>query len=233
MATTTNYSWTTPDDTDLVKDGAAAIRTLGTAIDSTVFTNAGAAVAKATVDAKGDLIAGTADNTIARLAVGANGTTLVADSGETTGLKWARSGNFTGCRVYASSAQTISNSTDTKLAFANETFDTDSFHDNSTNNTRITIPAGLGGYYRVTANSGFLSNANGRRIMAIALNGTNLSQVETSVNVQAEPAASLTDTYYLAPADYLEINVFQNSGGNLNTSGVAIREFFQVERIGS
>jgi hypothetical protein len=89
MATTTNYSWTTPDDTALVKDGAAAIRSLGTAIDSTVFTNAGAAVAKATVDAKGDLIAGTADNTVARLAVGANGTTLVADSAEATGLKWA------------------------------------------------------------------------------------------------------------------------------------------------
>jgi len=35
MATTTNYSWTTPDDTALVKDGAAAIRTLGTAIDTT------------------------------------------------------------------------------------------------------------------------------------------------------------------------------------------------------
>jgi hypothetical protein len=29
MATTTNYGWETPDDTDLVKDGAAAIRTLG------------------------------------------------------------------------------------------------------------------------------------------------------------------------------------------------------------
>jgi hypothetical protein len=35
MATTTNYGWTTPDDTDLVKDGASAIRTLGTAIDTT------------------------------------------------------------------------------------------------------------------------------------------------------------------------------------------------------
>jgi hypothetical protein len=35
MATTTNYGWTTPDDTALVKDGAAAIRTLGTAIDTT------------------------------------------------------------------------------------------------------------------------------------------------------------------------------------------------------
>jgi hypothetical protein len=89
MATTTNYSWSTPDDTALVKDGAAAIRSLGTAIDTTVFTNAGAAIAKATVDAKGDLIAGTADNTVARLAVGANDTILVADSSTATGLKWA------------------------------------------------------------------------------------------------------------------------------------------------
>ena len=37
MATTTNYSWTTPNDTDLVKDGASAIRTLGSAIDTTVY----------------------------------------------------------------------------------------------------------------------------------------------------------------------------------------------------
>lgn len=36
MATTTNYSWTTPDDTALVKDGAAAIRTLGSSVDTTV-----------------------------------------------------------------------------------------------------------------------------------------------------------------------------------------------------
>jgi hypothetical protein len=35
MATTTNYGWTTPDDTALVKDGAAAIRTLGSSIDTT------------------------------------------------------------------------------------------------------------------------------------------------------------------------------------------------------
>jgi hypothetical protein len=88
MATTTNYNWATPDDTDLVKDGASAIRTLGSAIDTTVFTNAGAAVAKSTIDAKGDLLVGTADNTIDRLAVGTDGYTLVADSVETTGLKW-------------------------------------------------------------------------------------------------------------------------------------------------
>lgn len=34
MATTTNFGWETPDDTDLVKDGASAMRTLGNAIDT-------------------------------------------------------------------------------------------------------------------------------------------------------------------------------------------------------
>lgn len=36
MANTTNFGWETPDDTDLVKDGAAAIRTLGSAIDTSL-----------------------------------------------------------------------------------------------------------------------------------------------------------------------------------------------------
>ena len=89
MATTTNYSWTTPDDTALVKDGAAAIRSLGSAIDTTVFNNANAAIAKTIVDAKGDIIAATAADTVARLAVGANDTVLTADSSTATGLKWA------------------------------------------------------------------------------------------------------------------------------------------------
>ena len=88
MATTTNYSWSTPDDTALVKDGAAAIRSLGTAIDTTVFTNAGAAIAKTIVDAKGDIIAATAADTVARLAVGTNGQVLTADSTAATGLAY-------------------------------------------------------------------------------------------------------------------------------------------------
>lgn len=36
MATTTNFGWTTPNDTDLVKDGASAIRTLGSAVDTSM-----------------------------------------------------------------------------------------------------------------------------------------------------------------------------------------------------
>jgi hypothetical protein len=89
MATTTNYSWTTPDDSALVKDGASAIRSLGTAIDTTVFNNASAAIAKTIVDAKGDIIAATAADTVSRLAVGSNDQVLTADSSTATGLKWA------------------------------------------------------------------------------------------------------------------------------------------------
>jgi hypothetical protein len=184
--------------------------------------------------AKGSIVSASAADTPSRLAVGANGEILVADSTATTGLKWARTGNFTGCRVFANSAQTISNATDTKIAFANETFDTDAFHSNVTNNTRITIPSGLGGYYKVTANIGFLSNTNGRRIFGIALNGgAVISQAEMTPNVQTEPAASITDIYSLSAGDYLELNVFQNSGTSVNTSGQAARDFFLVERIGS
>ena len=114
MATTTNFGWETPDDTDLVKDGAAAIRTLGQSIDTSMMDLEGGttgqvlskasnadmdftwvtsddanAIQNAIVDAKGDLIAATAADTPARLAVGTNGQVLTADSTAATGLKWA------------------------------------------------------------------------------------------------------------------------------------------------
>jgi hypothetical protein len=86
MATTTpNYGWPVPTSTDLVKDGAVAIESLGDAADATMATM----VPKSIVDAKGDIIAATAADTVSRLAVGANNTVLTADSSTATGLKWA------------------------------------------------------------------------------------------------------------------------------------------------
>lgn len=114
MATTTNYSWTTPDDTSLVKDGAAAIRSLGTAIDTTVFNNAGAAIAKTLIDAKGDLIVGSAADTVARLAAGTNGYLLSANSGATNGLEWVAaptSGGTTLLQSLALSGSSVTSST--------------------------------------------------------------------------------------------------------------------------
>jgi hypothetical protein len=53
-----------------------------------VTTDDANAIQNSIVDAKGDLISATANDTPARLAVGANGETLVADSSTSTGLRW-------------------------------------------------------------------------------------------------------------------------------------------------
>jgi hypothetical protein len=74
MATTTNYGWTTPDDTALVKDGAAAIRSLGTAIDTSFAAD------------EGDLLVGGTSDIFEALPIGAAGTVLTSD-GDTA--EWA------------------------------------------------------------------------------------------------------------------------------------------------
>ena len=105
MATTTpNFGWSVPTSTDLVKDGATAIETLGDAIDASLLDlkggTTGQVLAKNSntdmdftwaaidplviLDAKGDLITATAADTPARLAVGTNGQVLQADSTAST-----------------------------------------------------------------------------------------------------------------------------------------------------
>lgn len=138
MANTTNFGWETPDDTDLVKDGAAAMRTLGSAIDTSMMDLKGGttdqvlaknsntdmdfkwvtsddanAIQNAIVDAKGDLITATAADTPARLAVGTNGQVLTADSSTSTGLKWAPSGKV---------LQVVSATSSTQVSVTTETY---------------------------------------------------------------------------------------------------------------
>jgi phage-related tail fiber protein len=81
MATTTNYSWTTPDDTDLVKDGAAAIRTLGSSIDTSVKALSPGTTA-------GDVDYYTTSTAKARLGIGTAGQVLTVNSGATA-PEWA------------------------------------------------------------------------------------------------------------------------------------------------
>ena len=94
------YAYTLPDLTALL-DGPDAFRDMLDDIDALIVgldatvatlatvTYADGKIAKALVDAKGDLIVATAADTPARLAVGANGAVLTADSAESAGVKWA------------------------------------------------------------------------------------------------------------------------------------------------
>jgi len=77
MATTTNYGWTTPNDTDYVKDGASAIRTLGSAIDTSVKSLSPGTTA-------GDVDYYTSSTAKARIGIGSTGQVLTVSGGVPT-----------------------------------------------------------------------------------------------------------------------------------------------------
>ena len=110
---TSNFGWQMPTSTDLVTDLPADFEVFGQAVDTSladlkggttgqvlskasntnmdftwVTTDDANAIQNSIVDAKGDLVAASANDTPARLAVGNNGETLVADSSTSTGLRY-------------------------------------------------------------------------------------------------------------------------------------------------
>ena len=241
MANTTNFGWETPDDTDLVKDGAAAMRTLGNSIDASFvdlkggttgqilakatntdldFTWSAAGIAATIVDAKGDLIAATAADTVSRLAVGANGTVLTADSAEATGLKWATPAapSFVGCMLFMGASVTLANNTFTAMTFAETDYlDTDNFHNPATNNSRITIPTGKGGKYLVF---GQIVNDQGAGPSRIRINLNGSVFVENRNAMGNEDFTNfITSIITLAAGDYVELIGYQLTGGNNDAWG--------------
>lgn len=78
-----------PLDSDLTSIAALSTTSYGRGL--LTLANAAAAdwIPNSLVDAKGDLLTATADNTPARLGVGSNTQVLTADSTQATGLKWA------------------------------------------------------------------------------------------------------------------------------------------------
>ena len=193
---------------------------------NTANTKAQGDISASIVDAKGDLIAATAADTVSRVAVGSNGQVLTADSTVATGVKWATPASTTptatGTAVFLQSTLSVSNNTDTFIPWDSEIFDTDGYHDNSTNLSRFTVPTGKAGKYLMTCSVQFASNSTGRRSLAIAKNGAvggSRLLIYTLPGLNDEMSLSVSLVVTAAVGDYFGFYVNQTSGGSLNLFG--------------
>lgn len=113
------------------------------------------------VDAKGDLLVGTANDTVGRLEVGANNTLLVADSAQTNGVKW--SATLSGLTLTSPVISSISNTGTVTLPTSTDTLVGRATTDTLTNKT-LTSPV---------VNQGILNGAEERwNVSATASTGT-------------------------------------------------------------
>jgi hypothetical protein len=166
----------------------------------------------------GDIIYASAANTPARLGIGSTDQVLKVSGGiPAWGAAPSATPTIFGTSVYISSDTAVANDTGTYLAYPNETFDSGGYHDNATNNSRITIPSGKGGYYLIGANITWDGNATGVRRLVFEKNRTTSllyfaqNPGNSSIWSQAHSVVA-----YLNAADYVETRISQTSGGNLN-----------------
>jgi hypothetical protein len=252
---TTYFGWVMPTSSSLVTNLPADFNTFGQGVDTSLQDllggTTGQVLSKTSgtnmdftwvtptdqtpLTTKGDLF--TFSTVDARLGVGTNNQVLTADSSTATGLKWATpaSGSTAvGCSLFSTSVTTLATATLTSISFNSEKWDTDAFHDNTTNNSRITIPAGKAGKYLINGKINYDSNSTGVRQAYIRKNGsTTLSYVvypPVTSNVTTCVVVGLED---LSVGDYIELAGYQNSGGNLNTETPGTATQFGVTYLGA
>jgi len=117
----------------------------------------------------------------------------------------------------------------TVIDFGAETFDTDSFHDNAVNPSRLTVP--VAGYYLIHSSLAITSGAAaGIGIMEIRENGTTTrAQVDHRHNGSTTDENFQVQTIVLAAAsDYFEIRFLQSSGDTWTTRSAAMEAFFEI-----
>lgn len=154
---------------DNTADSAKPVSTAQAAADTAV---ANASIAKALMDAKGDLIVASGNDTPIRLPVGSNGQVITADSAEAAGVKWATpsSGGVGG--IAAQSAYT---------AAAETTPSGGAYADLTTTTDQVTIDVGASGVAIVSIGAWFgASTANAQAYISFASTGANVSAAADS-----------------------------------------------------
>jgi hypothetical protein len=124
--------------------------------------------------------------------------------------------------AFHSANQSITSGTETTLSFNSENFDNDTIHDNATNNWRLTCKTA--GKYLVYFTFEFAANATGERYAYIRRNGTTAMAYDIRQAVSASLPTTLDKARVLdlAVNDFVDVIVFQNSGGALNVSAAGV-----------
>lgn len=124
-----------------------------------------------------------------------------------------------GAKVFSTASQTIANAAATAVVFDTETngWDTSAYHDNTTNNTRLTVPRA--GYYSITCSITWVGNTTGQRVLYLRKNGPGgdfLDMLEQDSAGANRFTQRIVTTASLAAGDYVELLAYQSSGGNLD-----------------
>lgn len=138
-------------------------------------------------------------------------------------------------KVYRNADYGINDATSTMVAWNAEEWDTDTMHSTSVNTTRLT--ATTAGRYHVQGRIVFAGNATatvGRRVK-LWLNGNAGTLCDADIDPAPSGAYSRTfvsTTVQMAAGDYVELEVYQDSGGSLNVIGAALgtseRSWFEM-----
>jgi hypothetical protein len=128
--------------------------------------------------------------------------------------------------AYRNTTQSIGTGSFTSVQLNAEDYDVGTMHDPVTNNTRITIPTGGGGLYLIVGRFAFAANSTGVRAGKLLKNGATALAQSNINNAGAADAVALSvvSTAVLAAADYIELQVYQNSAGNLDAGHATNRE---------
>jgi hypothetical protein len=181
----------------------------------------------------GDTIYSSSGSTPARLGIGTAGQVLQVNSGATA-PEWATPAGgvtYSGVSVTKTTTQSAANNSFTTLSFDSEQYDTDGYHDNVTNNSRLTIPSGKNGYYSVTGLVRFAASATGERIVILYKNGSEVAYLSSSDGTTNNPTVlSISYTLNLVATDFIRLDVYQTSGGSLNIQEAT---FFQLNYLGA
>jgi hypothetical protein len=137
---------------------------------------------------------------------------------------------FSGARVYNSASISIPDTTFTTVTFNSESFDTDDYHSTESNTSRLTAPAD--GYYLVVA-LGRMVGGSYDMIQQIVKNGTTIVGALRINQSSAGHYLGVSAIVQLSEDDYLEMEVYQDSGGALDLShSTDYSPIFSIVRLG-